>query len=39
MMETWVSELRNMVNTLERLREFIRVSPEEEAAIKTLKKK
>jgi lysine 2,3-aminomutase len=38
-MEKWVSELRSMVNTLEKLKEFIRTSPEEEAAIRTLKTK
>jgi len=34
--EDWLWQLRNSVNTLERLREYINVTPEEERAIKTL---
>ena len=36
-MEAWVEQLRGAVDTLERLREFINVAPEEERAITTLK--
>jgi lysine 2,3-aminomutase len=36
-MEAWVEQLQNSVNTLERLKAVIRVSPEEEEAITTLK--
>ncbi|HHL40517.1 MAG TPA: KamA family radical SAM protein [Deltaproteobacteria bacterium] len=35
-MEQWREELRNSVNTLERLREYIDVTPEEEEAVTTL---
>lgn len=35
-MEEWIAELENSVNTLDKLRKFINVSPEEEAAITTL---
>jgi lysine 2,3-aminomutase len=36
-MEEWIEQLQNSVNTLERLKEFINITPEEEKAIKTLK--
>ncbi len=35
-MEEWIAELKNSVNTLDRLKEFINVSTEEEEAITTL---
>jgi len=35
-MEEWIEQLQNHVNTLDRLREFINVTPEEEEAILTL---
>jgi len=35
-MEAWTEQLRDAVNTLERLREFVNVAPEEEQAITTL---
>ena len=35
-MEEWMEQLQQSVNTLERLREFITVSPDEEEAITTL---
>ncbi len=38
-MEAWIEQLQNSVNTLERLKEFINVTPEEEAAINTLNTK
>jgi len=38
-MEAWVEQLQNSVNTLERLQEFINVTPEEEKAITTLNTK
>ena len=38
-MEAWREQLKNMVNTLDRLREFITVTSEEEEAITTLKTK
>jgi lysine 2,3-aminomutase len=36
MMEHWTEQLKNSVNTLERLKAFINVTPEEEKAITTL---
>jgi lysine 2,3-aminomutase len=36
-MQEWVEQLKNSVNTLDRLSEFINVTPEEEEAITTLK--
>lgn len=36
-MEEWIQQLKNSVNTLNRLKKFINVTPEEEKAIKTLK--
>ena len=38
-MEEWVEQLQNSVNTLDRLNEFINVTPEEEKAITTLNTK
>ena len=38
-MEKWVEQLQNSVNTLERLKEYIDVTPEEEKAIATLNTK
>lgn len=38
-MEKWVEQVRNFVNTLDRLKEFINVSPDEEEAITTLQTK
>jgi len=38
-MEAWIEQLQNSVNTLERLKAFINVTPEEENAINTLKTK
>lgn len=38
-MEEWIEQLRNPVNTLERLSEFINVTPEEKEAIETLNTK
>ncbi|MGD8387202.1 MAG: KamA family radical SAM protein [Desulfobacteraceae bacterium] len=38
-MEEWMEQLQQSVNTLERLREFINVTPDEEKAITTLKTK
>ncbi len=38
-MEPWREQMKNMVNTLDRLREFIHVTPEEEEAITTMKTK
>ncbi len=38
-MEEWKLQLQNSVNTLERLKKFINVTPEEEKAIATLKTK
>ena len=38
-MEAWIEQLQNSVNTLERLREYIDVTPEEEKAITTLNTK
>ena len=35
-MEEWVEQLRNSVNTLERLQQYINVTPEEETAIREL---
>ncbi len=35
-MEQWVEQLQNMVNTTERLKQFINVTPDEEAAIAAL---
>jgi lysine 2,3-aminomutase len=35
-MEEWIAELENSVNTLDKLKKFINVSPEEEEAITTL---
>jgi len=35
-MEKWIEELQNSVNTLDKLRNYIRVTPEEEKAITTL---
>ena len=35
-MEEWVEQLQNSVNTLDRLKALINVTPEEEAAINTL---
>jgi lysine 2,3-aminomutase len=35
-MEEWIAQLRNSVNTLERLKEYINVTPEEEEGITTL---
>ena len=39
MMEEWKEQLQNSVNTLERLKAFINVTPEEEKAITTLNTK
>jgi len=36
-MEKWIKQIKNSVNTLSRLKEFINVTPEEEKAIRTLK--
>ncbi|MEX1347831.1 MAG: KamA family radical SAM protein [Desulfobacterales bacterium] len=38
-MEEWIEQLKNSVNTLERLSEFINVTPEEKEAIETLNTK
>ena len=38
-MEAWVEQLQNSVNTLERLKEYIDVTPDEERAITTLNTK
>jgi len=38
-MEAWVEQLQNSVNTLERLKTYIKVAPEEEKAITTLNTK
>jgi len=38
-MEAWVEQLQNSVNTLERLKEYIDVTPEEKKAITTLNTK
>lgn len=38
-MEEWIDQLKNSVNTLERLSEFINVTPEEKEAIETLNTK
>ncbi|MBW2621184.1 MAG: KamA family radical SAM protein, partial [Deltaproteobacteria bacterium] len=38
-MEEWVEQLQNSVNTLDRLKAVIKVSPEEEKAINTLNTK
>ena len=38
-MEAWVEQLQNSVNTLERLKTYIQVTPEEEKAITTLNTK
>ena len=38
-MEEWIEQLKNSVNTLERLSEFINVTPEEKEAIDTLNTK
>ena len=38
-MEAWVEQLQNSVNTLERLKAYIKVTPEEEKAITTLNTK
>lgn len=38
-MEEWVEQLQNSVNTLDRLKEYINVTPEEEKAITTLNTK
>jgi len=38
-MEQWVEQLQNSVNTLDRLKTYIRVTPDEERAITTLKTK
>lgn len=35
-MEEWMEQVRNFVNTLDRLKQFINVSPDEEEAITTL---
>lgn len=35
-MEEWIEQLQNSVNTLERLSEFINITPEEKQAIETL---
>jgi lysine 2,3-aminomutase len=35
-MEEWIAQLKNSVNTLERLKEYINVTPEEEEGITTL---
>jgi lysine 2,3-aminomutase len=35
-MEEWIAQLRNSVNSLERLKEYINVTPEEEEGITTL---
>ena len=35
-MEEWIAQLQNSVNTLERLKEYINVTPEEEEGITTL---
>lgn len=36
-MEQWIEQLKNSVNTLDRLKEFVNVTPEEEKGITTLK--
>jgi len=38
-MEAWVEQLQNSVNTLERLKDYIEVTPDEEKAITTLNTK
>ena len=38
-MEEWIEQLKNSVNTLERLSEFINVTPEEKEAVETLNTK
>ena len=38
-MEEWIEQMQNSVNTLDRLKEFINVTPEEEKAITTLNTK
>jgi lysine 2,3-aminomutase len=38
-MEEWIKQLQNHVNTIDRLREYINVTPEEEEAILTLNTK
>ena len=38
-MEAWIEQLQNSVNTLERLKDYIDVTPEEEKAITTLNTK
>jgi lysine 2,3-aminomutase len=38
-MEEWIEQLQNSVNTLERLSEFINITPEEKEAIETLNTK
>ena len=38
-MEAWVEQLQNSVNTLERLKDYIAVTPDEEKAITTLNTK
>lgn len=38
-MEAWIEQLRNCVNTVGRLKDFIRLSPDEEKAIETLNTK
>ena len=35
-MEEWIAQLQNSVNSLERLKEYINVTPEEEEGITTL---
>lgn len=36
-MEQWISQLQNSVNSLEKLKKYINVTPDEEKAVKTLK--
>ena len=38
-MEEWIVQLQNSVNTLDRLKEYINVTPEEEEGITTLNTK
>ena len=35
-LQEWIEQLKNSVNTLKKLKEYINVTPEEEKAIKTL---
>ena len=38
-MEEWIEQLQNSVNTLEKLKEYVNVTPEEEEGITTLNTK